>query len=345
MADETSKDKLDWAYRALGINPEASRKALEEAYRNAREASHPDNFKGDARQQARAISHLKRLEEAYIAVKAQTIPKGSLVDQWYRQPHTTGTADYPAHRTDHVAESESGASLVDDIRRSHPVKRFPVWMIVPAILVPIALASVLFYQPADSIPAWGEAASEAGVSAETDPHPALIEQPLPQAELDTEEDTNAFAEPGLKATADAATLPPEPQPRRAPVDPPAIPARPAPKSAVPKSVTGEALEARDTPKLVRAPEILTAEAEREAFELLVLKSSTARDLIQDNNPFFGYLGWEAAARDAGQFFVTVQAEAKDTGQAVRFIWAVDTNKQTARAMSQAARDLEAAANR
>jgi hypothetical protein len=340
MAAEANREKLEWAFRTLGLSQGATRKSIEEAYRNQRRTWDPERFKGDPRQQARAIAHLKRLEEAYLALKAQAIPKTSLVEEWYRQPNKTVPADYPADREEILAEPEPGASLVDDIRRTHAAKRFPVWLIVPAALIPVVVGSLLFYQPESAPPPPDEAPST-GLAAEADLAPSgLLEQPI----LETEHQPPPDAMPGSEVASTVAvakTPTPEPAPAGRPSSPPRQPAA----SPVPKSVTGEALAVDETPRLVRAPEILTAAAEREAFELLVLKSPTARDLIQDNNPAFNYVEWQATARDAGQFLISILAQIRETGQPVQLVWAVDTQKQTARAMSQAARDLEAAAAR
>jgi hypothetical protein len=340
---ETKKDKLEWAYRALEISRDASRRTIEEAYRNLRKARDPERFKGDARRQAWAIAQLKRLEEAYLALKEQATPKNSLVEDWYRQPKhkQTGAPPVPVRKTEDEGEKDSGASLVEAIfagRGADPAKRFPAWLIVPAVVVVIILGSLLVHRPADS-PLPIEDPGLVRDAALPDPTALAVEDPDPGQDavpLPSDPDPEREAPP----VAGPAEAPP-----RETASPPPVPVKQAAKPSPPKSVAGEAMAPEEKPKLVRAAEVLSEEAQREAFDLLVQKSLTAHDLVSGNIEFLSYREWQATPRDAGQFFVHLLAEINETGQPVQLIWAVDTKRQTARAMSQAARDLEAARNR
>jgi hypothetical protein len=63
-------------FRALGVDPEASWEALRQAYKDLVRVWHPDRFQSDPQFQRKAEQQLRRINEAYFALKNSDIHEG-----------------------------------------------------------------------------------------------------------------------------------------------------------------------------------------------------------------------------------------------------------------------------
>jgi len=271
--------------------------------------------------------------------------KPSLLDDLYSDP-AKREKELPKTRAEE--DLSHPPSLVEDVFLSEPPKarkRFPVWLFVLGAILLTVVGSLLMYRSNTAAPpAWKE-----------EPKPKLeMATPPPVPPLPGESQGQAVSKEPVTTEAGAAKMPSEP-PRQAPPlakpsaqGPPGVtqPAR-APQS-VQGRVTAKAgnppiasesgTKAGDKPKLLREPEDLAKE--QRAFDLLREKSQAARQLLDGNLEQFQFLQYEVIPKEAGHYWVDLVAAQKGTNLAVHFIWAVNPDKQTAKALSQAARDID-----
>ncbi len=257
--------------------------------------------------------------------------KPSLLDDLFSDP----AKREKAARKDRAEEDLSHPpSLVEDVFLSEPAKtrkRIPVWLLVAgAILLSVGGSLLVYRSNQTAPPAWKE-----------DPKPKLemaTPPPVPPLPGETEVKT-----PAKEPAKEAPVIPSPSVEKQAPVQPAIKPAgkprQPETARAVKPPLSSETeTKAENKPKLLREPEDLAKE--QRAFDLLREKSQAARQLLDGNFEQFRFLQYEVIPKDAGQYWVDLVAAQKGTNLAVHFIWAVNPEKQTTKALSQAARDID-----
>ena len=83
-------------------------------------------------------------------------------------------------------------------------------------------------------------------------------------------------------------------------------------------------------------------ANSEAFALLLRNSETARRLAGNEIPEYQFKDWQPVSDTPPVFIVSLVASRSSDEKLLQFIWQVDTENGQVRALSQQARDLEAA---
>ncbi len=257
--------------------------------------------------------------------------KPSLLDDLFSDP---ARREKEAQKSRVDEDLSHPPSLVEDVFLSEPAearRRIPVWLFVfGAILLTMGGSLLVYRSNPTAPPAWKE-----------DPKPKLemaTPPPVPPLPGETEMKTPA------KAPAKEAPVIPTPSvAKQAPAPPALKPAeKPRPpeaaKAVKPPLSSQTEPKAEDKPKLLREPEDLAKE--QRAFDLLREKSQAARQLLDGNFEQFRFLQYEVIPKDAGQYWVDLVAAQKGTNLAVHFIWAVNPDKQTTKALSQAARDID-----
>jgi hypothetical protein len=78
-----------------------------------------------------------------------------------------------------------------------------------------------------------------------------------------------------------------------------------------------------------------------AFQILRAKSDTANRLVEGSVSDLKYLRWETIEESSSKVFVDLIAERSSDGVQVHMVWSVDMESNSVKALSQAARDLEA----
>ena len=258
--------------------------------------------------------------------------KPSLLDDLFSDP---AKREKEAQKSRVDEDLSHPPSLVEDVFLSEPAqtrKRIPVWLFVlGAILMSVGGSLLVYRSNQTAPPAWKE-----------DPKPKLemaTPPPVPPLPGETEVKTPA------KEPAKEAPLIPSPSVEKQASVRPAI--KPAEKPRQPEtakvvkppvSTVTETKDSENKPKLLREPEDLAKE--QRAFDLLREKSPAARQLLDGNLEQFRFLQYEVIPKDAGQYWVDLVAEQKGAGLPVHFIWAVNPDKQTTKALSQAARDID-----
>jgi hypothetical protein len=105
-------------------------------------------------------------------------------------------------------------------------------------------------------------------------------------------------------------------------------------------------ESKSTPKEVAQKEAETEEpvrsevAER-AFQILRAKSALANQLVEGGFTEYSFRDWKALERGATEVYVDLLVDSIPDDREVHFVWSVDVEAQSVRAMSQAARELQA----
>lgn len=274
------------------------------------------------------------------------VKKPSLLDDLFSDP-TKAAKDAPKNRADE--DLSRPRSLVEDVFLNEPAKarkRFPVWLIVVGAVLLSVVGSIFMYRSNQAEPPlWKEEPKPKLEMATPPPVPPLPGEPQQQSVSKQA----AAPEPVVKQSQNQPPkeAPASREPSVVQNQPPAAtsirPAEKAKRSEAPKAVTPAPPAATDTkpgekPKLLREPEDLAKE--QKAFDLLREKSEPARQLLQGGLDQFQFLQYEVIPKDAGQYWVDLVAAQKGTGLAFHFIWAVNPDKQTTRALSQAARDID-----
>jgi hypothetical protein len=255
-------------------------------------------------------------------------------------------------KSEDEAQSAGGPSLLSDVFTPEAKRksRIPLWAVVTVLVVLLAGALTIHRLVTGPVKSSLERAVEAMAEpvSQAEPPPSL--QPdsetgtdptltLPAAIAAASINLGTNAEPPPVQTSPASRETPETRvPAQAVTQPrPDTPQRPRPTSS-PGSVQ---IRDEDKPKLVRGPEEPPDVLEQKAFEMLRDKSVTARALLLGSLESWRMLEWQATSTGAGEYLINIIAEVQSTGQRANFVWAVDPEKQTVRAMSQGARDLEA----
>jgi hypothetical protein len=256
--------------------------------------------------------------------------KPSLLDDLYSDPEKR---EKEAQKSRAEEDLSHPPSLVEDVFLAEPARgknRIPVWLLVVGTILVSVVGSLLIYRSNQAAPpVWEE-----------DPRPKLeMAPPPPVPPLPAETAAKTSAKEPVKQ---APVIPSPSAEKQIPVQPASTPAekpkRPeTAKVAKPPAAVPERA-AENKPKLLREPEDLAKE--QRAFDLLRQKSQAAQQLIAGNLEQFHFLQYEVIPKDGGQYWVDLIAEQKGAGVALHFIWAVNPDKQTTQALSQAARDID-----
>ncbi|RPJ87042.1 MAG: hypothetical protein EHM18_03135 [Acidobacteria bacterium] len=252
--------------------------------------------------------------------------KPSLVDDLFLDP-TKREKEAQQSRVDE--ELSHPPSLVADVFQSGPPKakkRIPVWFFVFAAIIVSVCGSVLVYRSNSAAP------------------PIWKEEPKPKLEMATPPPVPPLPGEPEAEPAKAVTVTPKPSVQKQPllqrpIKPAQAPIEPeTTKLTKPPASSGTGTGTETKPKLLREPEDLAKE--QRAFDLLREKSQAARQLLEGNLEQYRFLEYQVIPQEAGQYWVDLVAEQKGAGRAVHFIWTVNPDRQTAKALSQAARDLD-----
>lgn len=340
------------AYEILELPPNASREALEQAYRDLREVWNPERFQTDERLNRRAEEQLVRIEEAYQLLKGYHSRRDPLLEELYGKPKKTRSSPHVPMKTDSQSVA-APPSLLDSVFADSapgPAKRFPLTLVVVGIVIVVVLAIVFISRSGgDSAPATPKTTVPA---AETPPPAEQSPPPAPAQGLPVDVAQTA---PPLAAAAGSETPDQTPVQPRKPEEPSASASRStvrsqpgararstdAPKPNAPSTAPPPRTETDTKPELVRGPEEggVAPEEERRVLNVLGQKSPAAQRILDGNTDQFRVMSWRVTRKDGGEFWAHVVAQTA-TGVTVHLIWAVDPAKQTIRPMSQSARDLD-----
>jgi hypothetical protein len=271
---------------------------------------------------------------------AQALP--SLVDDVFAGRSSKAKGKSSKSEADPL--SDRGPSLLDDVFapevRLSP--RIPLWVIVAALVVIFGAGLTIYRFSTGPISSPLEGAVEAMARPPLAPIPeAAPEGPTPVH--------GATVQPPPQTPVDAGTTAPAPRTGRVsretqetspPTQRPPL-SRPGAAERTGSAPPPRAAETQrdDKPKLLRGAEEPADVLEQKSFEVLREKSETARQLLLGNIDGIRMIEWNATSQDGSLFLIDIVAETQGV-QAAHFVWAVDPQKQSVRAMSQAARDLE-----
>jgi hypothetical protein len=333
MSESENKAELEPAAQALGLSSSASLEEIEEAYQDLQVILSPARFAGNDRLKRRAEVQLRRVGEAYRRLKASHAPHDPMMDVWSmrggKQPRPSHVARAP--------HADGSPSILDDVfaeEAAKPARRFPIWLVVAAVLLAVLLG-VLF------VPGNGGWSSNSDLGLEPPaPPPEQTPPPTPSDLKVPQQPEPAVSGKDVTPVQPPSTAPAATQPRSdagvsARQDRQVVPSSPPTSAAaVPGSKSG------DKPQLVRDEGNAIAKKEVRAFDILRQKSDAARRLIDGQVSGLRFVDWQTRALQGNEFLVDLLAEQSATGQQAHLVWSVDTQKETTRAMSQAARDLE-----
>ncbi len=113
----------------------------------------------------------------------------------------------------------------------------------------------------------------------------------------------------------------------------------------PNAETAEpgAEESGDSTETPQAPLPPTKNADTEkAYQLLLQKSEVVKKLADNALSGYKFQDWKPVKADPPQYYLNIVAVRESDGQQMQFIWSINTDDGTTRALSQSARDLESA---
>jgi hypothetical protein len=271
--------------------------------------------------------------------------KPSLLDDLYSDPAKREKESLKSRADEDLSHP---TSLVEDVFLSEPPearKRFPVWLLVLGAILMTVGGSLLVYRSNQAEPpVWKEEPKPQLEMATPPPVPPLPGEPQGNTiSKETASPEPAASEPPSQPPKEALPAPkpsvPTPQTVPPPIKPAQSPSQPqTAKTVKPPVSSGTETEPENKPKLLREPEDLAKE--QKAFDLLREKSLAARQLLDGNLEQFRFLEYQVIPKEAGQYWVDLVAAQKGSELAVHFIWTVNPDKQTTKALSQAARDID-----
>jgi hypothetical protein len=259
------------------------------------------------------------------------------------------------------------ASLLDDTLSDKKKKtnwKTPIWI---ALLVIAASVFAMYLSGPDEADR-----AEAARKAEASRNPALLEKLVNEAKVAESGGNGLQAEPlrqnNSGAPETAATINKTPAKiNPAPQPPPAVkkptPVTPAASSAQTPAGTQTAAAEQDRPEnmpqLIRdvkkndppaevaAPAQETApqlNSNQESFDYLEKNSAVAAKLINGGFSNLSYSNWKVIRETSQEVWIDIEAAWTSGGPAIHHIWSVDMDNGKIRALSQAARNLEALKN-
>jgi len=357
MKSPANDEDFERAFGVLELPPNASREAVEQAYRELSEVWDPSRFPTDERLRRRAAEQLTRIQEAYELLKDYHAGEDSLLQELYGKTKKGRAA--PSHPQSKAGSQSPSTppSLADTVfaePSSGPSKRLLLALVVGGVVIVVVLALLFLGRPAEApAPADQGAAPAAATSApvnEPAPPPPAQEQPgnaagaeapvTPKSEPQTPQATST----PLRSREE----PPVPQQRsdsaRPSREPGFVPPGP-PKTNGTSPAPAPRRQPDNKPELVRGPEEggVAPEEERRVLNVLGQKSPAAQSILDGNTDQFRVMSWRVTKKDGGEFWAHIVAESA-VGGTTHLIWAVDPSRETIRPLSQAARDLDKSAS-
>jgi curved DNA-binding protein CbpA len=335
---------LDRAYRVLGLERGAPLEEVEEAYQDLKSVWQPDRFADSPKLRSKAEEKQQAVEHAYQTLRDQLTTEGA------------GLGEVVEPGASEDSKSGRGPSILDDTlseRIGKSKRRFPVWIALFGLVGAAVVISFLTWSPVDvdSEPQLSETeqilddirASENEDSEAVDLLPADDPEPVSAEELDEPLVSQQPSPPPVDSKTSV-------RPEREPVSKPArseppVTRPPLERKPVPAEPTTEIPEEpqenveREDEAVEEEPAI--SELAERSFQILRAKSDLANQLIEGSLAKFNYKNWKAVERSSTEVYVDLVAEVVAEGREVHFVWAVDLEAQSVKAMSQAARDLEA----
>ncbi|HXK62086.1 MAG TPA: hypothetical protein PLP42_19545 [Acidobacteriota bacterium] len=346
MKDE-NKDEIEQACRILKVSADASWSAIQQAFYDARDTWDPKQFEGNERLVREAEEQRHLIAQAYLVLRNHFFPdplmqeigghhdvslhrpaaasdRPSLVDELF-----SSSVPKKKTTTEHKSQGEGGGeasspSLVQDVfaAESKTIRRIPAWLLVLLAITVTVVGSVMVYR---SYP------SRVAELYEENKPPVPMAEPPPVPPLDLADRAGLVNDPPGTDTENPQV---QQSPDRA--------SQPRAQAAAPESTRAKP-SAADTesgakPKLLREPEDLAKE--QKAFDVLREKSLAARRLVAGDLDQYRFVEYQVIPKGEGVYFVHILAESKAAGRVSHFVWAVNPDKETARPMSQEARDLD-----
>ena len=340
----------DRAYRILGLETDATLKEIQEAYQDLKAVWHPDRFADNPELKAKAEEKQEAVESAYqLLLDDHTSRK--------QEPKTT------APSVPQNGEQGRGPSILDDTlseRKGASKKWLPVWYVLFGIVAVGVVISFLTWSPVD-VETDSELSEAEKIVAEAQAVRSEEQEPEDESASEEFENGETYSEPKVGGTqeenlpkgqetlspgkASQVVAAPPVEQRSEPTQ--TRPSKPKVAASVPQSpASPQAEESEPAPEEVAQEEAVPEEqgrselAER-AFQILRAKSELANRLVEGDFPDYGFRDWKVLERSATEVYVDLLADSVSDGREVHFVWSVDVEAQSVRAMSQAARDLKA----
>lgn len=340
---QPSMDRIESAYRILGISERASPEEVREAFEELKSVWDPSRFHDDPEMAEKAHSRLLRIEEAYTLLRVQSRRSLSPPPHpWLEEREKKQKSRNRGKSKSRKRIQQDEASLFHDAFSeglAEPKKRALLWIIASAILlIPIAL---LFFSPDTTSDGFQTEDQQAVESSEQEAHSTERDPSPPEAGGVERSDEPATAVLRKQAPADSEITPetasrgedrkalPPVDPTRRPTlvrgDAPGVDSSPAEQEQLRGSMDDEGI---------------TGSRAEQAFLVLKLESQAARELLSNQIPELQFVSWKALPKDADELWIDLTAEAIPSGEVIHFIWAINPKDRRARPMSQAARNLE-----
>ena len=337
---------IEKAYRALGLETDASFKEVMEAHRDLAVLWDPKPHENNPRLHRKATENLNRVNKAFQLIRG----------------HHLGAQIGPGEELEEPIEQAGGesegreSSLFDEIfseRAAETKRRMPIGTIVVSVL---ALMIVLTYwsgsregdqtsKSAEQTPQGTEGLLELEIrngSVSVPTREPSAAEPIPEISPPASSSSEPLIVPRLKK---------EPTPQPAPKSPSPVD---APRREVPV-VEQNTPEAGNKPVLQRKTPASNPQAEspasggvqeeersQEAFQMLKDKSMVARRLIEGElQDDLNYQEWKMVRAREPEFWIDLIAQRSTDSGELHLIWSVNTQTGVVTPMSQAARDLNA----
>lgn len=319
---------LEQAWEKLGLKPGSTLLEAMEAHRDLSAVWSPERFPDNPRLQRRAAEERASLDRAYDLIRQNRKETG----QGEAAP-VPGASDAPAAvGPAPIPPTGHRPSLYEESLANRPAgRKIPYgWIVIG--LTGLAMAIRLFWpaqEPTDTRP------DLPVTELQSDFEPAATVTPEPVAPTETAP-VPAAPEPVPAPPTQTAPQPPQARPTQEAPDRPAIAARPATAEPTP----GVARQDPDQP--ASAPPPAPSGPVLEAYELLREKVSLVADLAGNGRSGdLEFVDWKPVRNQPPEIFIDVVA--RRGSEELHLIWAVNLDRGTVRAMSQAARDMESPA--
>lgn len=335
---------LEQAWQKLGLKPGSPLRDAMEAHRDLSAVWEPHRFADNPRLQRRAAQERAALDDAFATVRRHLAADAPITAEAGRSAPEAPVSPKPeAPRGEPpVRPSLYEESLADRSSR----KKIPYgWIVVG--LTALAMIIRLFIGSGEetaSGPAAHTPEFESGMQLAQDP-------PLAEQSPDSEESSPASAPPE-SPSANEVRVPGTPSPTAAQPPAAASPQRQA-VSRTETRVPAASNPAAPPPAREEAPQTAAEPAPAnsvqaadspvaKAFQLLREKRELVEQLAtQGRSGNLELIQWQPIRSQPPEILIDVVARRQ--GEEIHLIWAVNLDRQTVRAMSQAARDIEAAA--
>jgi hypothetical protein len=346
----------DRACRILGLETDATLDEMREAYQDLKAVWHPDRFSDNPELKAKAEGKQEAVESAYKLLRD---------DYTSRKQKRETSPPVPQN-----GESGRGPSILDDTlseRTGTSKKWLPVWLVLFGIVAVGVVISFLTWSPVE-VESDAELSEEEKIVAEVqgarpdtqELQDDSVSEELELGEVVPETDVGGTPEEILQDRRETripeqpseviASPPIEPriEPKRTPPPEPKVAQSSSQLSAEPDlpPASPQSEESTQPTEEIAQEEAAqeeqpTSELAERAFQILRAKSELANRLVEGGFSDYGFLDWKGIERGSTEVYVDLLAESVSDGREVHFVWAVNLETQSVKAMSQAARDLQA----